>query len=71
MALVLQLAMIPSTMAVSLRLGAFQLERSQGAERLLPIAAMKSLKDRESIEHSPRTFNFKLFYYLIHKVYIL
>ena len=41
-----------STMDMSLRPSAFQLERSQGAERLLLSAAKKSLKDRESTRHT-------------------
>ena len=41
-----------STMVISFRPSAFQLERSQGAERLLLTAAKKSLKDRESTRHA-------------------
>jgi len=41
-----------STMIISFRPSAFQLERSQGAERLLLTAAKKSLKDRESTRHA-------------------
>jgi hypothetical protein len=39
-------------MVISLWPSAFQLERSQGAERLLLTAAKKSLKDRESTRHA-------------------